>query len=316
MTVNLSKQSVGVNVSFAQNKVCKGKDRKLDSAGNHGLVCHPGVKAMRATLLEKALEKSFRQAGGNPAKQPTTYSLLGGHFTKEDLSVLFCGRLNQAQSEERKKLALKYLDIMKKFPRGAQRTAELGLLRETFPPPSVAGEEDNNGIIRFDLKFPMVTPLDCPREVWCDHAIVQDTCPTYAEATLRFLEDKVTNLPQDSPAFQKTRGAKLTRFSALISVVQHLIEERKLNFQPTFLFPVVSSLGIMNDDMKELMKCIVQRFKDHQQLLPPSQDGIPASVLKGRFKVALKNSVCFAIIRGNALSVDNQGVNGGVRTPS
>jgi hypothetical protein len=61
----------------------------------------------------------------------------------------------------------------------------------------------------------MVTPLDCPREVWCDHAIVQDTCPTYAQATLKFLQDKKTNLPQDSPAFQKTRGAKLTRFSSI-----------------------------------------------------------------------------------------------------
>jgi hypothetical protein len=77
----LVEEKCGCEFQLCSNKVCKGKERKLDSAGNHGLVCHPGVKAMRATL-EKALEKSFRQAGGNPAKQPTTYSLLGGHFTK------------------------------------------------------------------------------------------------------------------------------------------------------------------------------------------------------------------------------------------
>ena len=305
----------GCEVQTCANTVCKNKDTKLDAAGNHGLVCHPGVKAMRATLLEKALEKGFRQAGGNPTKQPSTYSLLGGHFLKEDLSCLFSGRLNHSQAEERKQLAMKFLDIVQKVPRGHERTAALGMLRESFPPPTVAGEDDNNGIIRFDLKFPMVTPLDRPREVWVDHAIVQETAPTHADATWNFLDEKSTNLPQDSPAFVKTRQAKLARYSALISVVQRLIEQRKLNFQPTFLFPVVSSLGIMNNDMQELMKFIVQRFKDHQQHQPPSNEGMPASVLKGRFKVALRNSICFAIVRGNALSVNNQGVHGGVCTP-
>ena len=92
-------------------------------------------------------------------------------------------------------------------------SAELGVLRESFPPPSVAGEEDNNGIIRFDMKCPLITPLDNPREVWFDHAIVQETSPTHAEATLKFLMEEPTNL-------QKTRG--VLRYSALISVVSRL----------------------------------------------------------------------------------------------
>ena len=112
------------------------------------------------------------------------------------------------------------------------------------------------------------------------------------------------------------KGVKGLRYSALISVVNRLVEERKLNFQPTFLFPVLSSLGFMNDDMKELMKLIVQRFKDHQRHQPPSSEGIAANVLKGRFKVQLKNAVCFfALIRGNALCLSNQSMDGGVRTP-
>ena len=111
-----------------------------------------------------------------------------------------------------------------------------------------------------------------------DHMIVQETCPTYADATWRFLEDKNTNLPEDGPAFQKAKGMKALRYSALISVVNRLIEERKLNFQPIFLFPVLSSLGIMNADMKQLMKLIVQRFKDPQLHQPPSNEVIAANV--------------------------------------
>jgi len=58
--------------------------------------------------------------------------------------------------------------------------------------------------------------------------------------------EEATNLAQDGPASQKAKGTKLGRYSALISVVQRLVDERKLNFRPTFLFPVLSSLGIMN----------------------------------------------------------------------
>ena len=159
----------------------------------------------------------------------------------------------------------------------------------------------------------MVTPLDHPREVWFDHMIVQETCPTYADATWRFLEEETRNLAENGPAFQKAKGKKLGTHSALISVVQRLVEERKLNFRPTCLFPVLSSLGIMNTDMKQLMKLMVERFKDHQRGQPASLEGIAANVLKGRFKVQLRNAICFALVRGNAF---NQGVDGGVRTPS
>src|SRR3954454_14287914 len=123
--------------------------------------------------------------------------------------------------------------------------------------------------------------------------IVQDTCPTYADATWRFLKESITNLPENGPAFQKAHGTKLGRYSALISVAQRLVDYRKLNFRPKFLFPVLSSLGIMNADMKQLMN------QDNQKGQPSSIEGIGASVLKGRFKMQLKNAICFALIRGN-----------------
>ena len=88
----------GCETQLCANSACKNSDDKLDGAGNHGLVCHPGVKGMRATLLEKALDTCFRVAGGNPGRQPSTYTLLGGHFTKRDLSCLFPGKLNQTEA--------------------------------------------------------------------------------------------------------------------------------------------------------------------------------------------------------------------------
>ena len=121
-------------------------------------------------------------------------------------------------------------------------------------------DDANRGVIRFDLKFPVVVKDGKPREIWIDHAIVQETSPTHAADTLDFLQDDINHLPENSPAFTKTYGGKLRRYKALIDVVNRLAGERKLKFQPTFLYPIVSSLGYMNDDMNVLLKEIEKCF--------------------------------------------------------
>ena len=82
------------------------------------------------------------------------------------------------------------------------------------------------GIIRFDLKFPAPASRGKSREIWLDHAIVQETCPTHAADTVKFLETKHTNLIENSPAFVKTYGSKTRRYAALIDVAKRLTEER------------------------------------------------------------------------------------------
>ncbi len=308
-TGGMKEEKCSCSVQLCSNHKCKAPSAKLDAAGNHGLVCNPGVKAMRATILEKALEQSFRRTGGTPQRQPQTYDLLGKIFTKDDLARLFSGRLNTTESERRKKLAMEYLDIISTIPRGAIRTAELGMLRERFPAaPNAKDEENGKGVIRFDLKFPSKFP-DKPQEVWLDHAIVQETCTTHAEDTLNYLLDNRVNTLGKSPAFQKTFGGKVRRYASLRDVVTRLMEERKLDCQPKFLCPIVSSLGYMNDDMTKLMKFMINCFKENFSKTP-RLDGLDLKALKGRFKAELKNTLCFALVRANALSLCNQGVNG------
>jgi hypothetical protein len=205
---------------------------------------------------------------------------------------------------------MKYLDIMRDVPRGSMRTGLLGALRDLdFPPPSVAGEEDNNGFLRFDMRFPSFKPIDRPREVWFDHAIVHETSQSYATDVLKFLQASEKNKPADSVAFTKMYRSKTRRYAALRAVADRLNEERKLPFQPQFLYPIVSSLGFINDDMRKLMKCMAQQFENS---LPetPRLDGLTPSVLKGRYKIELKNSLCFALVKGNALAIHNQGRTG------
>ena len=309
----------GCEIQHCANPKCTAPTKNLDAMGNHGLVCHPGVKALRATLFERAIESCFRLAGGNPVRQPQTYSLLGEVFPKEDLTKLFPGKLSKKESHKRKNLAMRYLDIINEIPRGQVRTAELAMLREEYPDDEdkKQREDDDKGssVIRFDLKLSTSTPIEKPREYWIDHAIVQETSPTHAMETLKHLEAKNTNLIETSPAFQKTYGAKQRGYSALLDVLNRLKEERKLKSQPEILFPVVSSLGYMNADMAKLIKLITQ-FQKANLSKAPRADGLGPKDLKGRFKVRMRNTLCFALVRANALSIVNQGEKDGVTHPS
>ena len=78
---------------------------------------------------------------------------------------------------------MEYLDIINEIPRGAQRTAQLRMLRERFPEIKDMDDGDHddvNGAIRFDLKFPVTVLNGKDRELWIDHVVLQETCPTHA----------------------------------------------------------------------------------------------------------------------------------------
>ena len=130
---------------------------------------------------------------------------------------------------------------------------------------------------------------------------------------MKFLEEDKDGIPSESPAFQKIVQSKKRRYASVVAVVKRLADEHKLNYQPEFLFPVISSLGIMNDDMKTLLTFILKRFTDTQGK-PERPDGVEPRVIKGRFKVELRNSICFALLKGNALAMSNQGCRGVVHS--
>lgn len=126
--------------------------------------------------------------------------------------------------------------------------------------------EERADVIRYDLRLPTYDPIDCPKELWIDHAIVQETAATYAQDVLNYLDEGKT--PNDSPALQKTKGAKLRKYTGLNSVVERLVTEKKLTFRPRQAFPVISSLGYFNADMIELLKFYRARFDDYIKSLP------------------------------------------------
>jgi hypothetical protein len=154
-----------------------------------------------------------------PVRQPSTYNLLGGYFSKEDINCLFGGAPTKRQSEEAKALAEKFLDVSFDIKSDA---AAIEAVRKEFPAPrSAAVENDtNNASIRFDLKFPADGP-DCPFEMWFDHAIVQETSETYADDLLAFLRGGEGRF-ESGPAFRKMQQKKKNKYAALIATVERL----------------------------------------------------------------------------------------------
>jgi len=267
----------------------------------------------RLDAVQLVSEASRISVGWWQTNTPTFIFLAPGRlFQQDDVSTLFPGNLNKKESADRKKLAMRYLDVFEKVPRGHLRAAELGKIREEFPR-NPATTDEGNCAIRFDLRLPLTKPEDRPREIWLDHAIVHESASSYAEGVLKFLESAKENQPGDSPAFVKMQQKKSRHYAALIEVAERLLTNHRLCFQPKFLFPVVSSLGFLNKDMQQLMKIMVERFKENQEGEPEREDGLQAGHLKGRFKVYLKNSICFALIKGLTLATSNQGIKGVVR---
>ena len=78
-----------------------------------------------------------------------------------------------------------------------------------------------------------------------------------------------------------------------------------LDFQPFFLFPIVSALGYLNEDAEKMMKWMSTVM--NKCISVSRDDGIPLGVIKARYKVEVRNAVCFGVLRGNALAMHAAG---------
>src|SRR4029079_12388563 len=111
--------------------------------------------------------------------------------------------------------------------------------------------------------------------------------------------------PGNSYPFQKVGATKQRKYRALVSVANHLLKQKMLDFQPFFLFPIISALGYLNDDAEKMLKWMSAVLN---KSLPKSrEDGIPLGVVKNRYKVEVRNAICFGILRGNALAMHSAG---------
>ena len=134
-----------------------------------------------------------------------------------------------------------------------------------------------------------------------DHVIVHETSLSYQEAVITHLEEGAGD-PTKSLPFRRSETSKQRRFAALIPLANHLLKQRILDFQPFFMFPVISALGYLNEDADKMSKWMSAVM--NKNLTGIRDDGIQLSVLKARYKVEVRNAICFGLLRGNALAMN------------
>jgi hypothetical protein len=269
----------------------------IDPAGNHALMCHPGLPAKKATLLERALERVFRKSGGRSERQPVTTKLLGEIVPKGDLAALFPGGQNLEESKKSGELALELVDALLMAP-SATKDSVLDEIRERIPKLD-EGQIEYNNTIRFDLCLSAPFPFDSPQQLWIDHGIVHETSESYQESMVQHLESGLAALSGEP--FRRMESSKDRRFKSLINIAKHLQKQRLLDFQPSFLFPIVSALGYLNADAQNLTKFMSMVF--NRTMDSSRDDGIALGVIKARFKKEVRNALCFGVLRGNALAM-------------
>jgi hypothetical protein len=127
----------------------------IDPAGNHALLCHSGITTRKATLLERALERVFRKAGGKADRQPPSTRLLGDIFPKEDLAALFPGGLNLEETKKSGALAMELADAHLMAP-SVTKDSVIDEIRQRLP--------------AVDEKKPIITTLSASTCAWGHHS--------------------------------------------------------------------------------------------------------------------------------------------------
>jgi len=242
----------------------------------------------------------FRKSGGKSDRQPPTSRLLGDVVPKADLAALFTGG-TQEQTKKNGDLALELVDAFM-MPSSALQEAVIAEVRSRLPVVDEEKKESQN-LIRFDLCLGAPFPYDAPQQLWLDHGIVQETAESYQDAVIAYLEGAED--PTKSTAFRKMELSKQRRFRALMAIANHLHKQHMLDFQPFFLFPVVSALGFLNDDAEKMMKWMSTVL--NKCISKTRDDGIPMGVIKARYKIEVRNAICFGVLRGNALAMHSAG---------
>ena len=243
----------------------------------------------------------FRNAGGRASRQPTTFRLLGEVVPTDDLAALFAGGLNLENTKKNADLAIELVDAFL-MPGSALKDTIIDEIRSRLPEVDDDKKEANANIIRFDLCLAASFPTDAPRELWLDHAIVHETSESYQDAVIAHVEDQdiSTSMP-----LKRMETTKKRRFAALIPLANHLLKNNVLDFQSFFLFPVMSALGYLNEDAVKMTKWMSAVM--NKTLTSVREDAIPLSVIKARYRVEVKNAICFGLLRGNALAMHSVG---------
>lgn len=115
---------------------------------------------------------------------------------------------------------------------------------------------------------------------------------------------------EDSPAFKVIFGKKTRKYRFLKQFIRLLHDGGNLDFQPTFLFPLITPNGRINGDMATLQNFMCLQYAETLKREGRRADGKSAKYLISIYRQEIKQSIFFSVLKGAASEMYNQGSEG------
>lgn len=214
----------------------------VDPAGNHALLSL-GNGCQESDALRASLGTSFSQSRWQTRETTSNHAAPGRCRPGS--------ALNQEETKKNTDLAVELVDAFLMAP-NARRESVISEVRSRLPELKDDAKAVNN-MLRFDLCMGAAFPADAPKELWLDHAIVHETSESYRTHVIEDLDGDGD--PMKSYPFRRVQETKQRKYRALTATATHLLKQKLLDFQPFFLFPLISALGYLNEDAIKVDEC-------------------------------------------------------------
>ena len=115
----LHESKCGCTIEHCRKRTCKAGSEVLDAAGNHGLLCNPGVRRRELLYSRELYKIPFGVQDVILRDNLRHIRCWAKYFQKLICRSCSPGKLSATESDKRKKLSLQYLDIINEMPRVA-----------------------------------------------------------------------------------------------------------------------------------------------------------------------------------------------------
>jgi hypothetical protein len=281
----------------------------LDANANHASSKCPSASLaimQKHTNIVNVLTTLAKEAGLETRKEPDTYSLLLGEFSKKECQRVFPKRVDKAYKTSFESLS-QAVNLTSSVDCTLSPEQKQILIQTQLDKLPVLAKDDAAGL-RIDLSL---TDTETGETLWIDVAAVHTSSPSYIQGELKAITKRQLStaaaelyklpdvlLGDPSPVLIKRQNEKIEKYSRLLMVAKKQHQERKRTTIPKFVPFVVSDSGELSPAAYEVQEWLVEQYRRKSLKSKDRSDGCTTTELVHRFRHKLKIGVQEAVAAG------------------
>jgi hypothetical protein len=281
----------------------------LDASANHASSKCPSASLsvmQKHTNIINVLISVAKEAGLETRKEPDTYSLLLGEFSKKECQRVFPKRVDKAYRASFEALS-QAVDLTSSVECTLTPEQKQSFIQTKIDKLPILAKDDAAGL-RIDASL---VNMETGETIWIDASVVHTSSPSYADhelkaITKRQLSTATANLHklpdvllgEPSPTLLKRQNQKVEKYARLTMIAKKQCTEGKRSNIPKFMPFVVSDCGELSPCANEVEDWIVDQYKRKLTKSGSRADGYTTSELVHKFRHKIKIGVQEAIAAG------------------